>query len=66
MKIKRMEEIKAVIFGDNQICIDCTIKLGLTKEDIKELPSDSIISDRDMKADELDYITCSRCGKSIV
>jgi hypothetical protein len=65
MKIKRMEEIKAVLFDDKQVSIDCAIKIGLTKEDIKELPSDSVISDRDMKADELDYIICDRCKESI-
>jgi hypothetical protein len=65
MKIKIMSEIKAVLFDDEQACVDCAIEAGLTKEDIKELPTDSVITDRDMEADELDYIICDRCKKSI-
>jgi hypothetical protein len=65
MKIKRMVEIKAVLFNDEQVCVDCAIEAGLTKEDIKEMSTDSVITDRDMEADELDYIICDRCKKSI-
>ena len=65
MKIKRMVEIKAVLFDDDQVCIDCAIKAGLTEEDIKEWPADSVITDREMEDDELDYIICDRCKKSI-
>ena len=65
MKIKRMVEIKAVLFNDEQVCINCAIEAGLTKGDIKEWPADSVITDREMEADELDYIICDRCKKSI-
>lgn len=65
MKIKRMSEIKAVLFDDEQTCVDCAIEAGLTEEDIKELPADSVITDREMETDEIDYIICDRCKKSI-
>lgn len=63
MKTKRI--VKVVLFDNKQVCIDCAIEAGLTKEDIKELPADSVLTDRDMEADELDYIICDRCKKSI-
>lgn len=65
MKIKRMSEIKAMLFDNEQACVDCAIEAGLTEEDIKELPADSVITDRDMETNELVYIICNKCKKSI-
>jgi hypothetical protein len=64
MKMKRI--VKAILFNHEQVCVDCAIEAGLTKQDIKELPSDSVLTNRDMEADDLDYINCARCGKSII
>jgi hypothetical protein len=66
VKIRRRQEVKAVLFEKDRVCVKCAIEVGLTKKDIKGLPWFLVITGRDMELDGIDYIKCARCGESII